>query len=280
MTFITLFETKVKKTIKDYNLISKKDKIIVACSGGKDSTTVLYLLHKFGYKVEALTIDLLIGDWSKKNVENLKMFCKEHKIKLHIINLRQEIGSSICYVRSNIQEKSNLGNCTICGIIKRWLINKKARVFKADKIAIGHNLDDEAETILMNLLKGNPQLSICMGPKTYSTEHLKFVKRVKPLYFSSNADVKKYSKLKKFPVLYEPCPCSSGVFRREIRNNLLNIEKVNKQAKLNIVKKFLKDLPQLKKNASKNKLIYCEICGEPSRNKVCRYCQMLKLMRS
>ena len=116
--FILEFEQKVKATIKKYKLCTKKERIIVACSGGKDSTTVLYLMKKFGYSVEALIIDLLIGKWSDKNLQNIKKFCQEQKIKLHEVNLREEFGCSMCFMRSGIQKKVKLNNCLICGIIK------------------------------------------------------------------------------------------------------------------------------------------------------------------
>ena len=90
-TFIVNFETNVKETIRKYDLIKKKDRVIVACSGGKDSTTVLYLLKKFGYDVEALIIDLGIGDWSKKSVGSISAFCNCHNIKLHVIKPVKEI---------------------------------------------------------------------------------------------------------------------------------------------------------------------------------------------
>lgn len=275
--FISTFEQKVKKTIKDYSLCSKKEKIIVACSGGKDSTTVLYLLHKFGYNVEGMMIDLLIGDWSKKNLDNVRKFCLEKGIKLNIIDLKKEIGCSMCSIRSKVQAKQNLSNCMICGVIKRWLINKKARELGGVKLATGHNLDDESETVLMNLLKGNLKLSLNSGPVTGLVKDKKFVARIKPLYFCLNEDIKKYSELMGFPVIYEPCPHRADSFRVRVRKELEEMEKKEPKAKENIVKAFLNMLPALRKKYGVNKKIdYCSICGEPSRSGICKMCELVK----
>ena len=77
-----IFEN-VKKTISDYKLLDEKEKVLVALSGGKDSISVLYILKKLGYNVSALTIDLNIGDYTKKNVKTARAFCKEHNIDYH-----------------------------------------------------------------------------------------------------------------------------------------------------------------------------------------------------
>lgn len=274
MTFIEEFEEKVKKTIQDYGLLNKKDKILVACSGGKDSTTVLYLLKKFGFQVEALMIDLLIGDWSDKNLENTKIFCESEEIKLHIVSVRDVLGGSMCFIKSKIGSEQKLNTCTICGVIKRWLLNKKARELGVDKIVTGHNLDDQAETMLMNLLKNNIKLNIGQQPKTGVFENKKFVPRVKPLFFCLNKNVRCYAELMKFPVLYDKCPCSSGVFRREIREELDLLEKKYPNFKENMVRNFLKMLPNFK--VEKEKLIYCEKCKGVSRDKICKFCSLMK----
>ncbi len=281
--FIEYFEKKTEKTIKDYDLVSKKDKVIVACSGGKDSTAVLYLLHKLGYDVEALNINLLIGDWSEENLLNLRSFCKGQKIRLHEVNIRDEMGYSICYIRSAIQSKVWLKNCTICGVIKRWILNRKARELFATKIATGHNLDDEAQTIFMNILKGNPKMSLGLGQKSGVTSDRMFVQRVKPLYFSPIEEIRKYSMAMNFPVLYDPCPCSTEAFRRDIKNELDRLEKEYPTVKYDLVYRYLKMKPMLstafENKETFNKLSYCKSCGEPTRNDICKACELLRIIK-
>jgi uncharacterized protein (TIGR00269 family) len=276
---IEQFENKVRDCIKRYNMIGENDRVIVASSGGKDSTTTLYLLNKFGYNADALIIDLMIGEWTDKNLENTRKFCKDHGIKLHVVSIREEFGCSICYVRSVIQEKMKLSNCMICGVMKRWMLNKKARELGATKLATGHNLDDEAETILMNLFTGNPELSLGLGPGTGAISDKKIVQRIKPLYFCTNEEVRKYSEAMDFPVLYEPCPCSTGSFRRNVRKGFVDLERIDPEAKNNIVRNFLEMLPIFRENfKSDEKLKYCSVCKEPSRNDVCKMCKLMKIL--
>jgi tRNA-5-methyluridine54 2-sulfurtransferase len=276
---VAAFERKVKKTIDKYELIEQGDKVLVACSGGKDSTTTLYLLQKWGYKPEALYIDLHIGDYSKKNLENVKGFCGKQGIKLNLVDLRLEFGSSICYIREGIQGKKNLSNCTICGVVKRWILNKKAKELHADKLATGHNLNDESETVFMNLLKGNPELGMGMGQKTGRRKDSGFVQRIKPLYFCTNEETRAYSEAMGFPVIYEPCPCSIGVFRRKVRRELALLEQAYPDVRLKLVRNFLRLLPELRSKAGPvGSINECEVCGEPSRNKICRLCSLIGIL--
>lgn len=279
MSFVLKFEEKVKNTIERFELIDEHDKTIVACSGGKDSTTTLYLLHKFGYKLKAMIIDLLIGEWSKRNLYNIEKFCTEHGIKLHIVNLRKEFGYSMCYIRSIIQSNKKLTNCAICGVIKKWLLNKKARKFGATKIATGHNLDDEVETILMNVLKGNPELSLTLGPKTGVITDKKFIPRVKPLYFCTNEEVEIYARKMKLPVISQPCPCASGTLRTVVRKWIKILETKNSNIKMKIIENFLNSLNNLRTYNFQEKLKYCSLCGEPSRGKICKRCELLRMLK-
>jgi uncharacterized protein (TIGR00269 family) len=273
------FESKVKQTIQKYKLLKKPDKVMVAISGGKDSMTVVYLLKKFGYNVSALHINLEMGKWSEAHLQNIKTFCSQLKVPLHVYSVRKDLGRSMCSIKSIVKSKAKLQDCTICGIIRRWLINRKARQLGADVVATGHNLDDASQTVLMNYFKGNLFIGLNEGPRVGVIEDRKFVQRVKPLYFIPEKEVELYSRKMNFPVIYERCPCVVGAYRHKIRQTLDEIQKTNPKIKENIVQSFLKILPELRRKVSTGKPIYCKTCGEPGRNEICRACSIMRHIR-
>ncbi|VVB79087.1 tRNA(Ile)-lysidine synthase [uncultured archaeon] len=270
-------EKTVKETLKKIKL-NKKEKILVALSGGKDSTAVAYLLKKFGYNVEGFHIDLKIGKYSDDCKRAVEELCKELKIKCHYYDIKAEMGSGMCYLRSSIQgnqSKGQIKNCAVCGVIKKWVFNREARRLKFDKIATGHNLDDEAQTFLMNIMKGSPGLSSNTGPITRNRENPNFVTRIKPLFYVAENDVREYIKKKKLPVVFQKCPCSLDSYRVQVRSYL---EKMPTKYKMNIVKNFERNYPRIEK-LKDLRMQYCEICGEPSRNKICKKCELFSKVK-
>jgi uncharacterized protein (TIGR00269 family) len=280
MSVLSKVERSVSDTIKKYALFSKKDKVFVAVSGGKDSTVVLYVLHKLGYNVEGITVDALIGNYTKENLENLRSVCSKYKIKLHEINFRDEFGYSLCYLRSVINSKGhNMNSCAVCGVLRRYLLNKHARLLNAKVLVTGHNLDDEAQSVLMNLFRNTFELSARLGPYAGMIESFSFIPRVKPLYFVFEKDIIAYSKAMKFPVNYSHCPCRTGSFRNEISIVLDDLEKNDPIVKLNIIKNFIKILPKLKEYyKTTNQLNSCKQCGEPCKEDICQACRIVGLL--
>jgi len=267
-------EKNIKKTIEKHKLLSKKDLVAVALSGGKDSTSILYILNKLGYRVHGLMIDLHLGEWSKTHRKNMEEFCEKENIPLTIIDMKKELGQGICFIKGVLKKQKNLGGCVVCGITKRWLLNKGAKKLNADKLVTGHNLDDEAQNVLMNFLKGNVLLGINAGPATGGKKIDGFVQRVKPLFFIPESKIKAYAKKMKFEILYDKCPCAFGTYRVETREWMENITDSEKRK---IVEGFQNIVPKIRKE-NNLEIISCKKCKQPSRGEICNACKIFECL--
>ena len=280
-------ERKVVETIKKYNLISDGDKVIVALSGGKDSVSILFILKKLGYDVGGLMIDLDLGSWSKIHNENMVRFCKKIGVPLTIVDLKKETGYGICFIKTVLKKRKNLTGCAVCGVIKKWILNKWAKKLGADKLVTGHNLDDETQNVLMNFLKGNVLLGVNSSPATGNNSEVGsrksevgkeqgegFVQRVKPLFFIPESEVLKYAKEKRFDILFDRCPCAFRTYRVETREWM---SEISDKDKLKIVEEFQKLVPELRKE-NVLEIKKCKKCGEPSRGEICSACKIFECL--
>ncbi|PLW80877.1 TIGR00269 family protein [Candidatus Woesearchaeota archaeon] len=272
--FIDDFEKKVEETIKQFNLFNKNEKILVATSGGKDSLTVLHILKKLGYNVKGLLIDEGIKNYREYTIDDMNEFSKKYDIDFVIKSFEEEYSSTL----DDITKKTTLNPCHICGIFRRQLLNKYSKEY--DVIATGHNLDDEAQSILMNLLKSQTNLLSRLGPITGLKKDDKFTRRVKPLYLLSEKNIRLYTFLLGLKNTFTECPYSSSSFRNEISIMLNELENENQGTKSNIVNHFLKNQDKIKKIGEKEgSANLCYICNEPSSGKICNACNILKELK-
>lgn len=308
--FIKYFEKKVFKTIRNYSLFNLDDKICIATSGGKDSITVLYLTHKYLKRKNleknlfALVVDEGILNYREKTIKFLENFCQDLKIELKKISFKENFGKTLDQSIKILQKKkSNVSACNICGTFRRYCLNKIAKENLATKLVTGHNGDDEAQNILLNIFKNNYSILARLGPKTGIVENIKFVKRVKPLYFMLEKEVRLYTILKGFDVGFDECPYSNISFRHNISkclnmlennhvgvknsilNFYLNIEKelknkfiLENKVKTGKDKKEEKLYEKQIKENQKNNISCCQICSEPSEKKICNTCFLKKLI--
>ncbi len=277
--FIKYFEKKALKTIKNYGLVEKNDRIAVAVSGGKDSLTTLNLMNliknKFrNIELEAILIDEGIKGYRDKTIIDAKNFCKANKIKLNTFSYKKEFG----YALDEIIKKFKLNPCTICGVLRRHLLNKCARKLGFNKLATGHNLDDEVQSILMNQFKNNIEISARLGPITGIRRNKNFIPRIKPLYLLTEKETAIYAYLKGFTTSFSECPNSVRSYRGYVRDMINEFEAKFPGTKHGVIQSFLKILPLLKghyKNvASEIKL--CSRCGEPCMSDVCQACRLIE----
>jgi tRNA-5-methyluridine54 2-sulfurtransferase len=163
--FTEYFENKVFKTIRQFDLIGKEEHLGVAVSGGKDSLSLLHILKKLAeqnpkLKLSAIAINEGIEGYRNKALITAQNFCDKNDIKLNIYSYEKEFGMPLDKMLKTLDVKP----CTICGIFRRYLLNKKSKELGFTKLSTGHNLDDECQSIMMNQFKNNIQASTRLGP--------------------------------------------------------------------------------------------------------------------
>jgi len=224
----------------------------------------------------ALAIDEGIEGYRAKTLDDLQTFCNEHKIRLQVVEAKKEFGYTLDLAFPIINKDTKKKPCNICGVWRRYLLNKYARKYGATKVITGHNLDDEAQAIMMNMFKANTDLAAHLGPITGVQEHTLFAQRVKPLYFCTEKETRLYALLKGFKVEFIECPYSNQGLRSYIQTMLNDAEENYKGVKQGIINSFLAMLPLLKEKAvdSMEEVRACTECDEPAHQDVCNACKI------
>lgn len=275
--FTEYFENKVLKTITKFDLIGKEENLGVAVSGGKDSLTLLHILKKLSeqnpkIKLTAIAINEGIEGYRDKSLVTAKEFCDKNNVKLNIYSYEKEFGMSL----DNMLKILDVKPCTICGIFRRYLLNKKSKELKFTKLATGHNLDDECQSIMMNQFKNNMHLSARLGPKVGIKNNNNFVQRIKPLYLCTEKEVTTYAFVNGILDEFNECPNVAKSYRAQIRDMLNDIEAKFSGTKYAIVNSFLQILPDLKERFKDAEVNYCKECNEPASKDKCNACKYVE----
>ena len=304
MHFMEYFENKVFKTITKFNLIEKKENMGVAISGGKDSLTLLHILNKLSkqnpkIKLTAILIDEGIKGYRDKTIKTAKKFCSKNKIKLNIYSYEKEFGIPL----DKMLKALNAKPCTLCGIFRRYLLNKKSKELGFTKLATGHNLDDECQSILMNQFKNNLHLSARLGPmvginnnknnsiknntinnknnklNNDNNSNINFVQRIKPVYLCAEKETTIYAFSNNLLDSLTECHYVSESYRAQVRNMLNDFEAKFPGTKHGIVNSFLGILQDLKERFSNGKANFCKICGEAAARDKCNACKYIEKIK-
>ncbi|MBO5547593.1 MAG: tRNA 2-thiocytidine biosynthesis protein TtcA, partial [Candidatus Methanomethylophilaceae archaeon] len=163
--FSRFVEKRVKREIRKQIKVYPGDNIAVAVSGGKDSMVTLKLISDvFGPRnkvtVHAIVIDEGIDGYRPPSVEIVRKFCEGTDIQFHLRSF-SELGVTMDAIAPLSRDSSP---CTYCGVFRRRLMNDEARKIGAKYLATGHNLDDMAQSIMMNFVRGDVERLARMGP--------------------------------------------------------------------------------------------------------------------
>jgi len=283
--FAESIEGKVRTTIAKYQMLNFDDKIAVAVSGGKDSVSLLHILAKIEQNYPkasfvAVTVDEGIKGYRDEALEIAAENCEKLGVKHHVVSFKKLYGFTLDKIVKSLKQKGEdeLTPCAYCGVLRRKALNMAARKVKADKLATAHTLDDETQTILLNIFHGDA-LRIAREKPITDEVHPKLVQRIKPFCEVPEKETALYAYIRKIKFQSVPCPYAAEALRNDIRVMLNRIEEKHAGTKFTIFKSIEKVRPALEAMAKKEGLRECSECGEPTTEKICKTCQMLRQIR-
>jgi len=275
-------ERKVQVTISKYGMLERDDSLAVAVSGGKDSISLLHILAKVEKKFPearlcAVTVDEGIKGYRDEAMKFAIKSCQKLGVEHRVVSFKELYGYGLDELVDMIRrrEEKDLTPCSYCGVLRRRALNNVAREADANKLATAHNLDDETQTILLNIIHGDV-MRISRVKPVLSVVHPKLVQRIKPFCEVPEREIAFYAYLKKIRFQEIPCPYAQTALRNDIRNMLNRIEQKHAGTKFTILRSMERIRPALEAMGEEEELRDCKLCGEPTLGEVCKPCQMLQ----
>ncbi len=282
--FAESIEAKTRATIAKHKMFRFDDRVAVAVSGGKDSLSLLHVLAKMKRHHPKATFVAVIVDEGIKGYrdEALKIAeanCKALGMEHAVVSFKQLYGYTLDEIVARLRQRGEreLTPCAYCGVLRRKAINIAARNVGADKVATGHTLDDEVQTVLMNIFRGDIGRLAKEKPVTDEV-HPKFVQKVKPFCEIPERESALYAYVKRIEFQGVPCPYASEALRNDMRFMLNRMEEKHAGTKFTVSRSMERLRPALEAIQQNERIEFkeCVQCGEPATTELCMACQMLK----
>lgn len=264
---------RVERTISKFDMLEFDSRVAVGVSGGKDSLNLLHVLAEIEEKFPksemiAVSIDEGVTGYRSEALAIASEACKSLGIEHFILSFEDIFGLTIDEIASKPRE---LTSCSYCGVLRRRALNTAAMKLEADRLATAHNLDDMAQTALLNILRGDMNRLAMTHPAGNVLPG--FVRRVKPFCEVPERESALYAYLGGFKFQSLPCPYASEAMRNDIRGFLNRMEVKRPSTKFIVFRTALKLIPNLKTVETRGR---CRSCGEPTTGETCRVCQMVE----
>lgn len=215
----------VGKANEDFTLIEEGDHIGIGLSGGKDSSTLVWMMNewrKFSpikFKITAITLDM---GWDG-DLSPFVQYCGELNISYHIV--KTQIGRIVFETR----KESN--PCSLCAKLRRGTLHNAAKELGCNKVALGHHLDDALETLLLSM-SFESRINT-FKPKTYLDR--KDITLIRPMIYVKEKTIIKIVRELNLPVLQNPCPANGCTKRQDMKDLISYWEKYNPQLRDNLL---------------------------------------------
>ncbi|GAV56705.1 ATP_bind_3 domain-containing protein [Cephalotus follicularis] len=273
--FYKAFEEEIHRVIVNNQLFKPGERIAIGASGGKDSTVLAYILselnrrHNYGLDLFLLSVDEGITGYRDDSLETVKRNELQYGLPLKIVSYKDLYGWTMDEIVKMIGLKNN---CTFCGVFRRQALDRGAALLKVDKLATGHNADDIAETVLLNILRGDiARLSRCCSITTGEDGP---IPRCKPFKYTYEKEIVMYAYFKGLDYFSTECIYSPNAYRGFAREFIKDLERIRPRAILDIIKSG-EDF-RIATTTKMPEQGTCERCGYISSQKWCKACVLLE----
>ncbi|TXT15647.1 hypothetical protein VHUM_00150 [Vanrija humicola] len=280
--FFEVFEEEVHMTITTGavgggSIFERGERVAIGASGGKDSTVLAHVLtilnrrYDYGLDLHLLSIDEGIKGYRDDSLETVKQNQAEYGLPLKILSYDELYGWTMDRVVEQVGRKNN---CTFCGVFRRQALDRGAADLAVDHIVTGHNADDIAETVLMNILRGDvARLQRCTAVTTCSEDT---IKRSKPFKYAYEKEIVMYAYFKKLTYFSTECIYSPDAYRGHARVFLKDLEAVRPSAIVDIIRSGESFVLDQKTQRSMKAMQTCKRCGYIASNDLCKACALLQ----
>jgi cytoplasmic tRNA 2-thiolation protein 1 len=278
-------EDKAARTISKYSMIEYGDNVAVGVSGGKDSLSLLYVLKVLfdqhsnnSNKLIAVTIDEGIKGYRDESLQIVKEFCAQLRVESKVLSYKSLFGIDMDEAMI-LRSSQKMSSCSICGTFRRRAIDIAAETVGADIVATAHNMDDQLQTFMINLLAGDVERIgwIYPEPVQYTNTGMK---KVKPFIEIYEYEIAFYALQREIPFQSEECPYMNESIRTDLREFFNRLERDHPGIKYNAYNSMMKVSKILRNMPSSSESKKCSVCGRVSTGDVCSACKTLGVLTS
>jgi uncharacterized protein (TIGR00269 family) len=268
------FVEKTRKTISKYGMIRHGEKVGVAVSGGKDSLSLLIVLHhlsdRHGSQLVAISVDEGVAGYRDEALEHAKSAAAQLGVEHLTVSYKDLFGFSLDEAL-NWKEERDVSSCSFCGVFRRRAIDEAAERAKVSVVATGHNLDDCIQTFMLNLLHGDLSRLGWLDP-AYADDSFA-IRRVKPFMEVYEEEVALFAFQSGIPFQSVSCPYMHEGLRTEVRD-YLNLMEASHPGIKNVLLRSSLDVISRYAGTDRKASVPCSDCGRPSSSDLCNVCRM------
>ncbi|MGC9210039.1 MAG: ATP-binding protein [Acidilobus sp.] len=270
--FLDYVRQKVLRSVQRYDMLRPGDKVLVGVSGGKDSSALMDILDKVSEQLKidviAVHINMGIGEYSRESLEAFRQACsRARRVRCLELDLKELVGLYLPDILRRIRRPA----CSVCGLIRRYLLNALALELGATAVATGHNMNDLMTYAVKNFLGQRLDQIAKLGP--VEEGEASAVRRVRPLYDVYEDETRAYVMIGGVPYTPAVCPFKpSESVETTIKEMLESLERASPSFLISSARALSRELGRYPR--PEEPIRRCKYCGMPTSRDVCGFCTL------